>query len=116
MCVMSMTGNYFEKTLPQRYDWIQPYIQQPYIYPEKNNAVTPHTTITIGNPVIAVTREEFEALKKDVIMMKELLMESKKYDEENGEPDCEIEEKMEKLRAIAAIVGVDLDEVLGKKK
>lgn len=47
--------------------------------------------------------------------MKELLRRAKKYDEDNGEPDCEIDEKMAFLRAIAARVGVSLDDVIGPK-
>lgn len=57
------------------------------------------------------TRQEFEALKKQVEEMMELLKRAKEYDEQNGEPDCEIEEKWAKLREIAKVVGLDLDEL-----
>jgi len=62
-----------------------------------------------------VSREEFETLKKDVLEMKELLKKAKEYDEKNNEPNCEKEEKIQKLRDIAKIVGIDLDEIFGKK-
>ena len=48
----------------------------------------------------------------EVALPAELLKRAKKYDEDNGEPDCEIDEKMDVLRKVAKLVGVDLDEVL----
>jgi hypothetical protein len=63
-------------------------------------------TYTVGVPVIS--REEFDALKRDVELIKEMLIAAKKYDEKNGEPECETEEKMELLRKIAKVVGVEL--------
>ena len=61
-----------------------------------------------------VSRDEFDALKKEVEDMKELLRRAKIYDEVNDEKDCEIEEKMEFLRKVAELVGIDLDDVLKK--
>jgi len=52
---------------------------------------------------------EVEELRKEVLNMKELLKKAKIYDEENGQPDCEMEEKLELVRKVAEIVGVDLD-------
>lgn len=65
-----------------------------------------------------VAQWEFEALKKEVLEMKELLLRAKKYDEKNNDPNCEQEQKVELLKKIADIVdivGVSLDEVFGKK-
>lgn len=62
-----------------------------------------------------VTKEEFDKLYKEVQEMKELLRKAKIYDENNNEPDCEIDEKIAKLREIAKLVGIDLDDVLKKK-
>ncbi len=47
--------------------------------------------------------------------MKELLKRAKDYDIRNNEPDCEIEEKMEFLKKVAALVGINLDEILLNK-
>lgn len=60
-----------------------------------------------------VTRAEFDALKRDVEDMKALLVRAKKYDEDNGEPECEMEEKVALVRRVAEAVGVDLSDVLG---
>lgn len=62
------------------------------------------------------SQAEFDALKKEVQDMKELLRRAKIYDEENNEPNCEIEDKMKFLRAVAKLVDIDLDDVIGKQK
>lgn len=60
------------------------------------------------------TREEFEALKKEVEELKKLLLAAKEYDEKTGEPDCEIDEKVEVIKKIAKLVGVDMESVFAK--
>lgn len=62
-----------------------------------------------------ITREEFDALKRDVLEMKELLKRAKKYDEDNGEPDCEMEEKVALVRKVCELVGVNIDDILSPK-
>lgn len=99
MCVVSMVGDHYaDKWQPRIPEWF------PY-EPVRNPGVV--------TPLINITREEFDALKQDVEEMKQLLKRAKDYDERNGEPDCEIDEKMDLLRHVAKLVGVDLDDVLG---
>lgn len=102
MCTVSMVGDFYrEKWRP-----LEPYIQPgtgtspaaPF-YPPFQKAVSP---------------EEFEALKKEVQDMKKLLQMAKIYDEKNGEPNCEMDEKMKLLKDIAKLVGIDLDDILKK--
>jgi hypothetical protein len=62
-----------------------------------------------------VSRAEFDQLKREVDAMKELLIKAKAYDQRNGEPDCEMAEKVRILREVAKLVGVDLAEVFGKE-
>lgn len=45
-----------------------------------------------------VTREEFEALKKEMEEIKELLKAAKKFDEKTGQPDCEMDDKIDFMR------------------
>jgi hypothetical protein len=61
-----------------------------------------------------IGRQEFDDLKKEVETMKALLIKAKIYDEANGEPDCEMEEKIALLKRVAELVGVSLEEVFGK--
>lgn len=43
--------------------------------------------------------------------MKELLKRAVKYDRDNDQPNCEMEEKIQFLREVAKYVGVDLNDV-----
>jgi len=73
---------------------------------------TPPTTSFVVT-IPPVTREEFDALRRDVEEMKTLLKKAKQYDIEHGEPDCEMDEKVEVLRRVAELVGVDLSDIFG---
>lgn len=87
MCVVSMVGDFYQDK------WTQPYyIQTVTNWPE-------------------VSKAEFEALKREVMEMKELLKRALKYDQENGEPDCQIDDKVALLKKMAELVGVDLNEL-----
>lgn len=43
--------------------------------------------------------------------LKLLLKAAKRYDEQVGEPDCEADEKVAIIKALAEQLGVDVDEV-----
>lgn len=103
MCAVSMVGDFY------RDKWTVPGTGP--LYP--NPVYPPINPLGQLNPV---TREEFDNLRKEVLDMKELLKRAKEYDEKTGQPDCEMDEKMEILRKVAKMVGVDLDDVLGSKK
>jgi hypothetical protein len=101
MCVVSMVGKWWQDHQYPQYPWVQPYIQT-------SPADFSGTNITIGVP-----QEEFDKLKKEVEDLKELLIRAKEYDRRNGEPDCEMDEKVELIKRIAELVKVDLEEVFG---
>lgn len=63
----------------------------------------------------SVPKAEFDALKKEVQELKELLKAAKKFDQATGQPDCEMDEKVKLIKAIAQLVGVDLGDVFGAK-
>lgn len=109
MCMVSNTGDFYG----QRF---KPW--EPYIYPYTPSTVPAPTTSPwekilkdAGGP----TQKEFDDLKKEVEVMKELLKRAKEYDEKNNEPNCEIEDKMKFLKAVAKLVNIDLDDVLSKQ-
>lgn len=87
MCTVSMIGDHFDDK------WRQPYY-----------------TPIIQDPQYA-TKEEIEALRQEVLEMKKLLKAAVKYDTENNEPNCQMEEKIAMLKKVAEIVGVDIEEV-----
>jgi len=91
MCTVSYIGDQWQDTYPKRY---------PDFYPVP-------TIIPPGVP-----QEEFDALKKELGELKELLKAAKRFDEATGQPDCETNEKVGLLKRLAELVGVDLEDVL----
>lgn len=91
MCTVSMVGDHYDNK------WKKPEYQQFFhqikVEPEK------------------VDKKDFDALKKEVEDMKALLKKAKIYDQDHGEPNCEIESKIAKLKEIAELMGVDISEV-----
>ena len=97
MCVVSMIGDGWSKTVPEVYPWVNP------------PTVTKEVIIQSG-----VSQEEFDKLKREVEELKLLLLAAKRFDEKTGQPDCEIDEKIELIKKIAKVVGVDMEDVFGK--
>lgn len=97
MCAVSMIGDHY------RDKWTIP----------------AYTNIPIGPfpgtlPVVPASQQDVDALRKEVQEMKELLKRAKKYDEDNGEPNCEMDDKVAVLKRVAALVGVDLSDIFPK--
>lgn len=100
MCAYSMVGDHYTEVFPAKYP-SQPWI--PY---------APNVPSAIGAQVSTpISRQEFEALKAMVEDMKKLLERAKQYDKDNGEPECETEDKIALLKQVAKYVGVDLDDL-----
>jgi hypothetical protein len=102
MCVVSNIGDQWRDAFPERYPWYPPYTPLPGI----PNPYAPPVIIIPGP-----TKEEFDALKKEVEALKELLKAAKKFDEETGQKNCEMDEKIDFIKKIAEFVGVDINEV-----
>lgn len=98
MCTVSMIGETFRK----RYE-PEPW----YPWPQVKKIEYPDQPFQPN-----ISKQEFEDLKKEVKLLKDLLKAAKAYDVKNNEPNCENDEKMKLLKKIAKAVGVDLDEVL----
>ena len=106
MCTVSNVGDSFTHTLPS--NWPDIYKQLPQTPQIPLGPIGP---ITIQPPV---SREEFEALKLEMQELKKTLLKAKEIDIREGNPDCEMEDKIKILKAVAEAVGVDLSEVFGK--
>lgn len=91
MCVVSMVGDFAKDRWPKQYPWT---VTQP-----SGESWTPRE----------VNRAEFEALKREVEMIKELLERAKVYDQVNNEPNCEMADKIELLKRVATLVGVEIE-------
>jgi ABC-type phosphate/phosphonate transport system substrate-binding protein len=109
MCVVSMIGDHYSDKF--RDDWYKRFI--PWTPPIPNNPY-PWSGNSTTTSVPSATKEEFDALKKEVEEMKKLLIRAKIYDEKNNEPDCEIDAKIELLKKFAEIVGIDLSDIFKK--
>ena len=95
MCVVSMVGDQFGKTVPDRHPWTQPYTKP---FPTPTDLLPP-------------TRKEFEDLRKEIQELKLLLQATKRFDEQTGQPDCHMDEKVALIKRLAELVGVDMEEV-----
>jgi hypothetical protein len=90
MCIVSVIGDQFRDSLPNR-------------FPNYQHWTTP---LPVGP-----TRQEFDDLKKEMQELKELLKAAKRYDDRTGQTDCEQEDKIALLKRLAELVGVDLSDV-----
>ena len=88
MCVVSSVGDRYTSDFPQLWP------QQPWKQSQPE-----------------ISRSEFEELKRQVEEMRRELIDAKRQDEAEGNPDCEMEDKVALLKEIAKVVGVDLSEV-----
>ena len=107
MCVTSMIGDHY------RDKWTSP--QWPRNPFDNGTGGTDTSVVIVPQLPSPISREEFDQLKRDVLEMKALLKRAKEYDERNNEPECEVDEKMDLLRKVAKLVGIDLDDVIGPK-
>src|SRR5690242_14115830 len=101
MCAVSMVmGHYEDKWDPLR-RWKEQ--QTPPFAPFPNQWPTQDVS------------KDIEQLRKEVQDMKELLKRAIKYDQDNNQADCELEEKKKFLKAVAEAVGLTLDDVFPKE-
>lgn len=110
MCVVSMIGDHYGDKFNHP-DWQR--ILQPATLPGVPSDVfrTPGSLPNQTKSLVPVDKTEFEALRKEVLEMKELLKKAVEYDKRNNEPHCELEEKVALLKKVAEVFGVDLSEV-----
>jgi hypothetical protein len=95
MCVVSAVGDNWRDRLPETYPWINPNPQ-------------PGQTIILSPPI---SRQEFDKLKAEVEELKKLLKAAKEFDEKTGQPDCEMDDKVNLIKRVAELVGVDMKDV-----
>lgn len=100
MCVVSAVSDPYRR--PEMWPaW-------PQTIPFPSPTVSPSTDALFYKEV---TREEFNALKKQVEELKKLLEEARVRDIMEGNPDCEMEEKVFVIKKLAELVGVNLGDV-----
>jgi hypothetical protein len=92
MCVVSMIGDHFNER----------YKPLPWIYPPEKSDGDYKIDLTL------ISKTEFDALKLEVELLKELLHKALAYDKANNEPHCEKPEKIKLLKDIAKALGVEI--------
>jgi hypothetical protein len=101
MCVVSNIGDSWKDQFPERWPDFVPYIpkvDQPDIQPFCPTPTGP-------------SQSDFDDLKKEVEELKKLLKAAKAYDEATGQPHCEMNEKVDLIKRVAKMVGVNLEDV-----
>ena len=109
MCTVSNIGDGYRDNFAPRWPNVPIWPVQPTGVPYPAQPVIPGQPLVINTP--AVSKEEFEALKKEVEELKQLLKAAKKFDEETGQPDCHMDDKVEFIKKLAEYVGVDLEDI-----
>ena len=113
MCVVSMIIDHTKRDYPGRYPWYpwEPDKTSPYkLWPKPTT--TDSTYIFPSGP----SQQQFDALKKEVEELKKIVKAAKEYDEATGQPDCEVDEKVDMIKKLADYVGVDMNDVFGETR
>lgn len=108
MCTVSIIAHDWYGRHPGWRPQVPPYDFKPIPPNNAPNHPLPDLSKLFVRPV---TREEFDALKKELAELKELLKAAKKYDEATGQKDCEEAEKVAMFRRLAEIAGISMDDV-----
>ena len=104
MCVVSNIGDDWMKRYEN--EWWKPIVQPP-------NTTLPLPQVTQEDLEKLATKEDIKALKSELESLKKLLKAAKIYDEETGQPECEVEEKVGIIKKLAEALGVDMKDVFG---
>lgn len=88
MCTVSMIMDHYEDSWRRRF--VQPPIEWPYTSP----SVPPAPKMP--------TQAEIDEFRR-------LLERAREYDKRNGEPDCELEEKRQRIKDLAEKLGVKVE-------
>lgn len=92
MCMVSNIGSGYKENFP--YTW-------PGQSPEPFKPLVPQ-----------VGSQEFDKLRQEVVELRKLILAAKDFDKATGQPDCEMDEKVDLLRKLGKYLGVDLESVL----
>lgn len=98
MCVVSYVGDYWKDDFEDKW---------PHIY-EKIITETSPNTIDMNQ---FATKEDIAAIRREIEELKKLLKAAIKYDEATDQPHCEMEDKIDLIKKVAEMVGVDLSDL-----
>jgi hypothetical protein len=114
MCLVSNVGDRYTEIYPDQWPKVFPKqfpdIPNPSFVP-KSPKVVSYTVDKAEFDKLVDRVKELEKLKSVVEQMKLDLEVAKQQDNDNNEPDCEMEDKVDLLKKVAKLVGVDLSSV-----
>ena len=99
MCTVSMVVDGYREQFPDRW---------PYLIKRPAEQEWNPSNLDLGY----ASKAALEALRQEVLELKQLILAAQRFDEHTGQPDCQTEEKLDLLRALADQLGVDLSDVL----
>lgn len=104
MCVYSMIADSFFDKWNKPWKWVDPNTapQVPWVQPCDPIPYYPDIPVS---PSIKKKKKELTQEQIDDLL--DLLKRAKEYDKRNNEPDCELEEKKEKIRKLAKELGYE---------
>lgn len=130
MCTVSMVGDHYRETWPNKYPDIfrpptsvpgqpaNPIVDWEQLDKQTQQAVE---VWNLKNRIAELEKGSEEDkqtiadLRRDVDEMKALLKRAHQYDIDNDEPHCEMDEKVAILKAVAEALGVDLGDVFAQE-
>lgn len=128
MCTVSNVGDYWRDRLPNTHPWVVPYNPNPIpgINPSPMPGINPGMIDPLNNRTVIVqtippevSKADIEALRNELEELKKLLKAAMKFDQATGQSECHMDAKVQMIKDVAKLVGVDMDEVfepLQKKK
>jgi hypothetical protein len=112
MCVVSaVSSDWIDRTQPRFPSvWpIYPPIKEPNLIPAADFEISP-------KGLAAKQREEIAELKEEVLKLKAELEKARAQDIADGNPDCEMEDKVTIIKGLARLLDVDMGDVFGGHK
>lgn len=104
MCVMSMVMDHFGDEWERRWQQWQHQPWQPYITPWTQPYVKPWT-----QPLQPIVPAKPSITDEEVAEFRRLLDRAREYDKRNNEPDCELEEKRDRIKKLAEELGQKIE-------
>lgn len=99
MCVVSAVGDYWKDDFNKKW---------PEIYEEAVGPKSPNYVLPIQQ---YATKEDIDAIRKEILELKELLKAAIKFDSATDQDHCENENKIALIKKVADAVGVDLKDL-----
>jgi hypothetical protein len=104
MCVVSMVGDHYNDKWRDRW---------PDIWPKPDRSSDPEDTKRKVEKILEqIHKSELDKLREEVKELKKLWDSARKYDEANGESECQLEEKVALIKALAKALGVDMSDLV----